>query len=576
MQNTVSNAKQHKQQQIDKGVIVVKKVLSAILVLIMLSATLVACDTQDNKEIAPEDLPPSIDLRNYDGKNYVTPPQRQVFGDCWAFGTAGASEISYIYANDLGVPAGEVNDNVNFSEKYMAWYVYHSITQDDVKLGKVRASQVGEGYDVREAESEYIDAPYFFGGAIYAGSNLFASGFNPVDEKTSVNSEYPYAYSGKYSEIYEGEVQYSPDDDWSLPLNAEYRNVDSVATFSQSHILPCPATYDENGEYVYNEAGVTAIKTELVNGRGVAFAALVDGRMNYENWATYNLTNDANHVITVVGYDDNYPKENFAQVDNASGETQADSIPPTDGAFLIKNSSGEWGLDQSGYFYISYHDRSISHPTSYSFEKNDSVICKNPNYDQYDLLMIGWFANNDYDAQTKTANVFDAQMDESLFQIAYKTPLADTSVHYEIYKNIEDDNPESGKLLEKGDATHKWAGYYKTDLKNKYKLKKGEKYSIVLTMTYEDGNKASRYTDIISYANSRQDGAIANGVINKGESYLFTNGKWNDLVDVKDTLAKTAYEHNKQENMFESFKAQNLSDIAVDNFPIKGILIPEN
>ena len=550
-----------------------KRIISAILVLILLSATLVACDT--TKEVTSKDLPASIDLRNYNGKNYVTPPTRQVFSDCWAFGIAGASEISYLYANDLGVPTGEINDNVNFSEKYITWYVYHNITKDDVKVGKVRASQILEGYDVRKIEKEFPDAVYWFGGAIYSGSNLFASGFNPVDESIIVNGEKPYAYKGKHSEIIEGEVQYSPDDDWSIPLNTQYRNPESKAYFRESHILPCPATKDENGNYVYNETGVTAIKTELANGRGVTFAALVEGRMNYDNWATYNLTHNANHVITVVGYDDNYKKENFAQK-NDDGEIQKDSIPPENGAFLIKNSSGEWGLDGSGYFYISYYDQSITHPISYAFDKSDSVTCANPNYDQYDMLMVGWHANTDYEYKTKMANVFEAETSESLYQIAYKTPLPDISVNYEIYKDLENGKPDSGKLLEKGDAIHKWSGYYKLDLKHRHKLKKGEKYSIVLTMTYKDKDGNLRYTDIISYANTREDGAIAKGIINKGESYLFTNEKWSDISTIKSVLKNQAYNANKNENLPDIFKAHSSDDIAVDNFPIKGILIPQS
>ena len=49
-------------------------------------------------------------------------------------------------------------------------------------------------------------------------------------------------------------------------------------------------------------------------------------------------------------------------------------------------------------------------------------------------------------------------------------------VHYAIYKDIEDGNPESGTLLEEGDNTHEWGGYHRLDLGSKHKLKIGEKY----------------------------------------------------------------------------------------------------
>lgn len=550
------------------------KLISYLLIIIILTTTLTSCTFEKSDEV-PVDLPSSVDLRNYDGQNYVTPVKRQLFGDCWSFGISAAAEISYLYANDMGVPTGQVNDAVDFSEKYNVWYVYHDITDDDVILGKVRASQVGEGYDVSKAENKYADAVYTIGGAIYSGSNLYASGFAPVDESVSINGEYPYAYKGKYSEVFEGEVQYSPDDDWSLPLNATYRNPLSAPFFRDSFLLPSPATIDENEEYKFNESGVTAIKTELYKGHGVAVAALVYGTTNYDHWATYNRRGIANHVVTIVGYDDNYPKENFALY-TADGEIDIDSIPPTDGAFIIKNSYGGEGLENSGYFYLSYHDHTISYPISFEFDSTDSVKCQKPNYDQYDMLMIGWNGYKEYESETKIANIFDAQMDETLYQIIYKTVLPDTSVHYEIYKNPTEGVPDSGKLLAKGDNSHIWGGYHRIDLKKEYNLKKGEIYSIVLTMTHRAEDESIRFTDVIPYASNIGPDVKANGIINKGESFLFSNGNWTDMSYLVNSLSKHVYSQSIKENLPDDFKALNSNDIAIDNYPIKGILIPSS
>ena len=52
---------------------------------------------------------------------------------------------------------------------------------------------------------------------------------------------------------------------------------------------------------------------------------------NYNEWCQYNDTDpyQANHVVTIVGWDDDYPASNF------SGQAGA---PDGNGAWLVKNS----------------------------------------------------------------------------------------------------------------------------------------------------------------------------------------------------------------------------------------------
>lgn len=533
-------------------------------------------DSEEPSVNEEESLPSKVDLRDYNGKNYVTPVKRQAFGDCWSFGNIAAAESSYLYVNELGVPAGENNFNVNFSERYLSWYVYHSITEEDVKVGKVRASQVGEGYDVSQAESKHQNAVFNLGVAGLSGTAFFASGFGPVDESTEVNGVYPYAYSDKNerNEIDEYYENYSQSGDWSIPLNALYRNPPISALLRNGSFLPSPASKDANGNYVYNEDGVNAIRSEIAKGHAVSVAALVFGRMNYDNWATYTTADEQNHVITIVGYDDDYPKENFAKT-NDVGETDPDSIPPTDGAFIIKDSNGEnGGYDGMGSFYISYHDHTLAFPISFEFDRADSVKYTTLNYDQYDLLMIGWCASADYDSETKMANVFDAEEDEYLYQLTYRTKAPDTSVHYEVYKAPQDGNPDSGELLEEGDSVHRFGGSHKIDLRQTYRLSKGEKYSVVLTMTRKTDDGASVYTDVIPYATDLPGEITAKAVVNKGESFLYSGGKWLDMTEMTDELKKTAYEQNLREAMPANYYAKSADNVVIDNFPIKALLIP--
>ncbi|WP_455645574.1 C1 family peptidase [Methanosphaera sp.] len=94
-----------------------------------------------------------------------------------------------------------------------------------------------------------------------------------------------------------------------------------------------------------------------------------------------------NHAVSIVGWDDNYSRTNFA------------TTPAGDGAFIIKNS---WGTKSGydGYYYVSYYDTSIlkkSHGLkgigSFAFMVNDTDV-----YDkiyQYDVSGItDWMTIN--------------------------------------------------------------------------------------------------------------------------------------------------------------------------------------
>ena len=57
---------------------------------------------------------------------------------------------------------------------------------------------------------------------------------------------------------------------------------------------------------------------------------------------------NTNHAISIVGWDDNYSKDNF----------NANIRPSKNGAWLIKNSWGDYN-SEGGYFWISYEDKTL-------------------------------------------------------------------------------------------------------------------------------------------------------------------------------------------------------------------------
>jgi len=525
-------------------------------------------DSDVFQKIETSDLPSKIDLRNYNGKNYVTPVKGQRYGDCWTFALAGSAETAYLCANNLGVPAGESNENVNFSEKYIAWYMFHGITENDVVSGKVRSSQVGEGFDIKEAESEKELAVYYIGGPFVQTANFYGSGFGPVDESVSINDEYPYAYNSESSF------------GWKLPLNHEYRNAPVLPVFRESNLLPCPAEIDTNGEYHFNKDAISAIKSELCQGRGVIVAMYADkSAFSRKHRTSYYCGKEKpNHAVVIVGCDDDFPKETFTKKD-AEGKTVDGTTPPDNGAFIIKNSGGLTSFDgdpDDGYFYLSYYDQSLFSPFSLEFDNNNMVKHTSFNYDQYDLMMTQWYGSSEYSSETKMANVFDAEDDETLYQIEYRTSSPETEVNYAIYKTAEDDDPSSGTLLEEGVNSHQYAGSHKIDLKSEYSLKKGEKYSVVLTMKRSSENDGSLvFTEIFPFSTKFSEGLTVKGIINKGESFLFTGGKWIDMTEMRESLLERAYQQCADDLASNHGLPEielDKNTVTIDNYPIKAIL----
>lgn len=546
-----------------------KKILAFILIALMI-LSFAACAKDDAfSDVDAKKLPSKVDLRNIDGKNYVTPVKSQKFGDCWTFSLAGSAEIAYLYANDMGVPAGEINDQVDFSEKYFAWYMFHPFTKDDVAGGRVRASQVGEGYDPSKAEKTDKNAVYNIGGEYIHYANLFGSGFGPVDESTEIDGETPYRYES------------SAKEGWTLPLNAEYRIPPSQAFLRNAYVLPCPATTDADGHYIFNEEALNALKYELTQGHGVSIAFSSAGCEYITDHRAAYCSNDstADHAVTVVGYDDDFPKEYFSK----SGDES--SMPESNGALIIKNSWGVIGDDEDdlddGYFYLSYYDHSLFSPMSYVFDDTKTVKHTAQNIDQYDLMMTRWYGVTDQNTEAKMANVFDAEEDENLFQISYVSGSPKTETTYEIYKDIEDGDPASGILLEKSVDRQKYAGVHKVDLKQEYPLQKGETYAVVLTMKRVVGEDDSMiYTEVFPYSTEFSTGLTVRGIINRGESYLYADGTWRDIATMKDSLIERAYtqcneELGKRKN-FTPIKLDSKETFTVDNYPIKAILSPAN
>lgn len=273
-------------------------------------------------------------------------------------------------------------------------------------------------------------------------------------------------------------------------------------------------------EAVFKYGGVqTAMYSSLKN---------ASSSSKYYNKKTYSYcyigTNKPNHDVVIIGWDDNYPKENF--------NTPLEG----DGAFICQNS---WGREfgDSGVFYVSYYDSNIgTHNVAYT------RVDDKDNYDFiYQSDLCGWVGKLGYEKESiYGANVFTANSEEEVVAAAFYATAPDTE--YKIYVVDEFENTNSfrnKKLVAEGILED--AGYYTIDFERGIAVGEGSRYAVVvyintpgathpMAIEYDTGEKALADVDLedgegyISYA-----GNVFTNVKEKQDCNLcikaFTNGK---------------------------------------------------
>jgi hypothetical protein len=222
----------------------------------------------------------------------------------------------------------------------------------------------------------------------------------------------------------------------------------------------------------------------------------------------YNpLPNAANHAVTIVGWDDNYPGTNFIG-------------SPGDGAFIVKNSWGPlWG--DGGYFYLSYYDASLNSAAVFTAEDTSNYATVY----QYDPL--GYVGSLGYGTTTAWgANVFTAGSAAPLTAVSFYTTDANTQYEVYIYTNPTK-GPIGGMRYIGPTGTMEKAGYHTVKLTEPISLSAGQRFSVVIKFT------TSGYTYPIA-AEYAVIGYSSKATASRGQSYAsLTGSSWQDLAASK-------------------------------------------
>ncbi len=222
---------------------------------------------------------------------------------------------------------------------------------------------------------------------------------------------------------------------------------------------------------------------------------------------------DPNHAVAIVGWDDNL-------------DTQA----PQPGAWLCKNSWGDWGL--GGYFWISYYDKHAGHHPemgAISFQEVEPMDYDNIYYHDYH----GW---RDTFTQSNTAlNVFTAEGSgpnlEYLEAVSFFTAQDSIQYQLDIYGGFTPAGPEDLLLTQSGFVPH--IGFHTVDLESSLMFLEGEQ--IVVSLNFEAGGQPFDCTSDVPVLLGADTRTTVESSAEAGESYYLEGSDWHDLTEFNET-----------------------------------------
>ncbi len=361
---------------------------------------------------------------------YTEAKSQGSFENCWAFAATNCEESSMVLNGET---------EPDYSEYALAYFMYHTVLDP---LG------------LTEGDSNSVtDGTWLQGGSIcLAAVNLLSWDGCAIDE-----TDAPYEdLEDEYSEIDES-VAYQ---NLAVPKKVLLYNAKDTEAIKQA----------------IKDYGAVAISYYAVKG-STYLTEITEGDYSGD-YAYFNYTNPSgtNHGVSIVGWDDDFPKEYFG--------TEESQQPAENGAWLVKNS---WGTNwpsktalHPGCFWISYEESSIS---------GDIVAVEMTSAEDYD-------SNYHYDgtaspecqyiaANQSFGNVYQAHRNEKITAASFG--LDSTNVPYSVQVYVSGE-PMTESAIEgtpifetpiQGETSV--GGFYTVDFENPVFVSKGQYFSVVVT-----------------------------------------------------------------------------------------------
>ncbi|MCM1529603.1 MAG: lectin like domain-containing protein [Alistipes sp.] len=367
-----------------------------------------------------QELPDKFDLRDING---VTPVKDQGSeGTCWAQSSAASAETSLI----------KYQPQIDLSEYHTAFFTYYGADQIDRSGSEV---------------SEILN----MGGNAFMAANLWSQWVGPVKE-----SRMPYG---------------------DMKIFGSTASLEEVKYMSDYHMSDA-LFFDYEDDRSDLEDVNCKVKELVYGGYGVAVSFQPDVSHCYSS--EFNSSRSerkprfASHSVTIVGWDDSFPKENFVK--------PADF----DGAWLVKNSWGEDSFD-NGYLWISYDDRSLCEFTAFLLEDNEEYTINFHHDTHYPSQSMSAYDEGDEQGASYMANIFYTEEAVQAEAVSIYATSPGTEYGITIYSGLTDiGDPTSGTASAETAYTSETSGYITVPLSSDVLIPEGSFSVVVRAMNEKD------------------------------------------------------------------------------------------
>lgn len=349
-------------------------------------------------------------------------------------------------------------------------------------------------------------------------------------------SGYPYISMG-YLTSWSGAVN-----EYKYPFHTDY----SSFNFAKDDSI----NYGVTGIMYINGKSPETVKKCIMDSGAVTGSYNSAGKFNAGNmtgtFCPSKQDDVVGHTISVVGWDDNYKKEDLSvsyyvnltaeEIEQGIEQHLETFTPKNDGAWLCKNSWGPYNT-LGGYFWISYEDYYLFSDTfgpsfCYTDYKEKAVYDNLYQVEKYgatyDFGYLSQFSKNNV-----YINVFDIKKsNEYLNNIFFETTSvgAEYSLYYIPVESDGVPSTDTAKWRKLYKGTVPYTGYISTDIDD-YLLPKGKVgIGVRIDTTNCDDPTVENNVGVDEWLNAG-DSRVFNTDAKEGVSYIYYNNIMDDVMD---------------------------------------------